>query len=363
MNYYANKTNNTLYPNCCFSMNHYKYKRISDKIDKLKKDCEMFLDNNKKMIKKSKKKYYSSNISRLFRKLVFDSTNKVLKNYNNKNEKNNKRFFSAKEIQKYKDKKMIFLRLIRANDLKKNEINKSSIDRNTLNSNKYLKRNNTLLSFKDFSNQKDFKITPFNNKSSCNESSLLNIILKQKSQKNRRKVNFKEKVFDKKDFNISLIENQNSNNFNNNEGEKIINSYNDKNNNYFDEKDYISLKKQLNLKKLKININKFENSLKYFPNSDAYNSALKANRFINKKYLKNHRLDETMINKIDINNNICNKFKKRRNISAPKNIQKLNKIMIPLKNNNSEKNKSIDQYNANILIKKINDIQNKMKIK
>ena len=90
-----------------FSLNQYSYKRFNDKINDFKKDFGIFLDKNKKIINKPRKNFFSLNINKLFKKLVFDSTSKVLKNYEKNSIETKKRFFSAKRIQNYKDKKII----------------------------------------------------------------------------------------------------------------------------------------------------------------------------------------------------------------------------------------------------------------
>ena len=86
-------------PDICFSYDDYKYKKLIKDINKLNEDFQIFLDKNIKKINKPKKNYYTFSINKLFKKLVFDSTKQILKNYKNNFEGNNKRFHSAKEIQ------------------------------------------------------------------------------------------------------------------------------------------------------------------------------------------------------------------------------------------------------------------------
>ncbi len=128
MKSYINNKNKTLFPESCFSLDRYKYKKINDKIKILNKEFQIFLDNNKNKSNKPKKNYYNFSINKLFRKLVSDSTKQIIKNYQKNFERNRKRFLSAKEIQKYRDKKIALLRLIRD----KNQINNTHTNINTI---------------------------------------------------------------------------------------------------------------------------------------------------------------------------------------------------------------------------------------
>ncbi len=162
-----------------------------------------------------------------------------------------------------------------------------------------------------------------------------------------------------------------------NNNELIIKDYNDfknnnsKFNNYFDndfnKKDFKLFKQKINLKNLKLGINKFENSKKYYANIDTIYKNMKIkNKFINKKFIKNNRLDRTIINKKEFNNSIKSYIKKRNIHSAPKKFETLDKIKINSIKNNSNANRTINimnKYNRSILIQNINDIQQKIKIK
>ena len=372
------------YPDSYFTMNHYKYKRFTDKINKLKKDLEMFIDNNKKKMIKPKKKFNSLRINRLFRKLVFDSTNKVLKNYENNDKKTNKRFFSAKEIQKYKDSKIMFLKLIRMKSMNNPKKKNNPIDRNFMNNNRSVidNRTNFIIYSRNNLNKKDNNLSKKKHKSIYSQPSVKDILCNPKVEKNKRKINSKLKLSGDKYINRSSIQNQSNyvnikydkDSIKNNENEIIIKSFNDSlnnnsnNNNFwadnYDNDNYKLIKQKVNLKKLKFKVHKFENSSKYFPDSDIILKNIKQNKFINKKFIKNNKLDKSFINNREYNNIIKNKIKKRNINSAPRIIPKLNKLLISPKKENTNRTMNImNKYNTTILYQTINDIQKKIKIK
>ena len=379
MNFYINK-NNHYNIDCCFSMNQYKYKKFTNKINEFKKDFEIFLDNDKKKVVKPKKKFYILNINKLFRKLVFDSTNKVLKNYEKNSQKTSKRFFSAKEIEKYKNKKILFLKLIRAKNSKNNI---STIDKNSRNY--FSIRNNSAktLNIKNY-NKRNRNKSNFSNKSIYSQSSFLNSLYDQSYRKSA-KLNFKEKFYSNLINNKSTIDVHKSNNYlkaydsiKKNDSEIIIKDYNDiRNNNKYDnnncfnndysKEDFKSFKQKLNLNKLKLKVNKYENSTKYLPNNEIiFKNMKERNKFVNKKYLKNDKLDYSIVNNNELNNSIRSYINKRNIHSAPKKFGTLDKIQMNSLKDNSNSNRTLNimnKYNTSILMKKINDIQRKIKIK
>ena len=379
------RKNIAFYPEC-FSMNQYKYKRFTDKINKLNKDLELFIENNKNKMNKPKKKFNRLGINRLFRKLVFDSTNKVLKNYENNDKKANKRFFSAKEIQKYKDSKIMFLKLIRTKNMNNSKTKNFTIDKIYINKNRSILNNpaNFIIYNRNSNKKNNNNTSQIKNKSFYSQLSVRHNLYNPKVEKNKRKINFKLKVSGDKYINKSSIENQHNYDnirydkdlIKNNDNEILIKSYNDnslnnnsKNNNYFidnyDNSNYKLFKQKLNLKKLEFKVHKFENSSKYFPDNDSIYKNIKPNKFINKKYIRNNKLDKSFIH-INKFNKIFNKFKKRNIFSAPRIFPKLNKSLISSLKENTNSNRTINIMNKNnttILFQTINDIQKKIKIK
>jgi len=304
---------------------------------------------------------------------------------------------SAKEIQKYRDKKIALLRLIRD----KNQINNTHTNINTIkinNTHKIINDkntsmnniSNTFISIKDNNNNSyDNKISIFTNKSMYSYCSNKNTFLSAKKNNNintkNKQFNFKERLFGNNYFNnkstrekmnnSSPINNLSSNK--NIEKDILINSYNDgKNNisafgiksdnhfdNYYTKDDLINLNKKINLRNLKLNIYRFENSTNYLPNSDTINNNLShPYKFMSKKYKIDKKIDRFNLKKKEFKS-IFNNLKKRKNYSEPKNIPLPNKTQISLINekfNSYNKRKDTDTKNV---IKKINNIQKTIKIK
>ena len=87
------------------------------------------------------------------------------------------------------------------------------------------------------------------------------------------------------------------------------------------------------------------------------------NKFVNKKYLKNDKLDYSIVNNNELNNSIRSYANKRNIHSAPK---KFGTFYMNLFKDNTNSNRTlniVNKYNSSILLKKINDIQRKIKIK
>ena len=369
MNPYLNKSTLGFYPDSYFSINQYKYKRFRDKIDNFNKDFEVFFDHNQKKMIKPKKKFNRFNINKLFRKLVFDSTNQVLKSYEKM--QNKKRFLNDREIQRKRDKKIIFLKLIRAKNINKiKDINNKNNNKNKVIYN-YLRKPN---SAKISNNSNDKKFFRFiKNKSIFNQSSSINSRYKSQSQRNlyiKNKYN-KEKYSNKSSMN-SPNKNYNQSSIStikNDENKKLINIYDENKNDFKDifndsicKNDIDSMKKMLNLKKLKLRVNKFEHSYKYLANSDIiYRNLQTRNHFVNKKYLKNNILDRSTIN-----NNFLNNSVRKRNVSSASSIFPLSRNNIFAIRNNSISNRNIsilNRTNSSMLFKRINEIQKKMRTK
>ena len=374
MNSYLNKSTLGFYPDSYFYINQYKYKRFRDKIDNFNKDFEVFFDRNQKKMIKPKKKFNRFNINKLFRKLVFDSTNQVLKSYEQMNKK--KRFLNDREIQRNRDKKIIFLKLIRAKNLNKTkDINNKNNNKNKVIYN-YLRKPNSSKISNNSNDKKFFHL--IKNKSIFNESSSINSRYKSQSQRN---LYIKNKYNKEKYLNKSSMYSQNRN-YNQSsistikydENKKLINIYDENkndfkdniSNNYFNDSncknDIDSMKKMLNLKKLKLRVNKFEHSDKYLANSDIiYRNLQTRNHFVNKKYLKNNILDRSTIN-----NNFLNNSVRKRNVSSASSIFPISRNNIFSIRNNSISNRNISaliKSNSSMLFKRINEIQKKMRNK
>ena len=237
MNTYINKT---LFPKNCFPLSLFKYKRINEDINQLHNDFKIFIDNNEKKINKPKKNYYNFSINYLFKRLIFDSTNKLNKNCKVDLQKNKTRFISAREFQKYKERKLMLLKLIR--DKKEHNIKSNiTIGKTPLN----IKKFNTIHQSKIKNSSFDNKISLFTTKSLSSQTTFRNLFSNEKNKKinNKRKINSKYKKisnsntkidsFSQKNSNEKLVDNNNNQIFSpnlNDDEDIIINNFNDKTN-------------------------------------------------------------------------------------------------------------------------------------
>ena len=175
MNTYINKT---LFPKNCFPLSLFKYKRINEDINQLHNDFKIFIDNNEKKINKPKKNYYNFSINYLFKRLIFDSTNKLNKNCKVDLQKNKTRFISAREFQKYKERKLMLLKLIR--DKKEHNIKSNiTIGKTPLN----IKKFNTIHQSKIKNSSFDNKISLFTTKSLSSQTTFRNLFSNEKNKK------------------------------------------------------------------------------------------------------------------------------------------------------------------------------------
>jgi len=373
MNTYINKT---LYPEC-FPLSLFKYKRINEDINQLKKDFKIFIDNNEKKINKPKKNFYNFSINNLFKRLIFDSTNKLYKNYKVELQKGKTRFISAREFQKYKERKLMLFKLMR--DKKDRNIRSDIIISKTpLN----IKQFNTINQNKNKNSSFDNKISLFTTKSLSSQNTYRNLFSNDKNKKinNKRKINSKYKQISNSNIKMDSLSHKNSNeklennNSNNNifspnlniDEDIIINNFNDKTDdkksysskddffifNYTDKKkSKISIKK-LNLKKLKLRIKEFERSPHYYADNDIIHKILeKPSNFISEKVLKQ---DHFYMSLKGLNSTKNNSIKLKRIASAPKIIQKMKKASPLFKKINFKKD---------IIYKKVDELQKKIKIK
>ena len=355
-----------IYPNICLSFDNYNYKQIDDKFNKLKHDFQVFLDHNKKKINKSRKNFYNLSINKLFKKLISDSANKILNNYKKGFENNSKRFKSAKEIQKYKDKKILLLRLIRKKNSKNNKANLSYNRKIALNNISNLNDlTNNILFGKDYNSiSYDNKISFFTNKTLNNQPSFQKRLLMGKThntsilKKNNLKI--KEKLFPKNNLNDSNINHRNESNKNN---YKTI-SLNEENSIHSNE-NYKLFNKLFNLKKLKVKIKKFENSLNYYPNSERiHKNEIKPYNFCSKKYLKKNKLN-FFNNKIGYHSKF-NNIVQRENLNDTNNIYPFNRTQLSFKKDSYKIESDIslnNKENSRSLMSKINSIQKGIKLK
>lgn len=367
-----NFKNKSFYPENCFSVDHYKYKRFNDKITDLNKDFQIFLDNNKKIEIKQKKNFYNISINNLFKKLVFDSSYKILKKYKKNFENVDKKFYSSKQIQKYKDSKILLLKLIRSKNIDNNN-NKSNNDKNTFHNISSINNlNSTFISGKNNNNSYENKMSILANKSFYSHpssNSFFDVTKRKNTNIKYKKLNIKKKLFNKTHKNKDLIINKvSSNNISDSisnkmsEKEIIVHKKSSKDNFFHinNKRDYSLLNKKINVTRLKSHIHKFEQSSKYFPNNEIIQKySLQPNKFVRQKFVKKFLIYNYNNKEID---SIINQYNYNRNNSS----FKLNKTHISLKIDNLNSNKAIlsnRKDNTTMLIKKINDIHKKMKAK
>ena len=271
-------------------------------------------------------------------------------------ENKTKKFLSSERIQRYRDRKLLLLKLIR------NKNNKTFNDKNTLNN--IINTNNissTLATLKEKNKNIDVKkISCYTNRSTKSYPSLkhtINISLQ------REKLNAKTKLIKKININKSTIFNKINNNINNpnniENGLGDINN-NDDDNNYIsiNNKDFQAINKSINLKKLKLDIHKFEKSKNFLINNDV-SISIKPYQFIRKKYIK-YRIQNYKTNReMNAINQSFNYRKKTCDLS-----QRLNESQNSLKMDNMSFNTiTARKNNTRILIQKINDINKSIKIK
>ena len=166
MHKYLNPENKIIYPESYFSVDyHKKYRKINEKIANLNKDFQILLNNKIRKETRIKKNYYSFGISKLFRKLILDSTNKLKSNKNNFEQ--NKKFIISKPIKNHKDKKIMLLKLIRSKKINENKNNKSSSDKNSFNNISSINNiTNSFITGKEYNNNSyDNKLSLFTNRS------------------------------------------------------------------------------------------------------------------------------------------------------------------------------------------------------
>jgi len=370
MNTYINKT---LFPENCFPFSLFKYKRINEDINQLQNDFKIFIDNNEKKINKPKKNYYNFSINNLFKRLIFDSTNKLYKNCKVDLQKSKTRFISAREFQKYKERKLMLLKLIRD----KKDRNNIMMSKTPLN----IKKFSTIHQSKNKNSSFDNKISLFTTKSLSSQTSFRNLFSNEKNKtiNYKRKINSKYRKISNSSIKIDYISHKNSiekleNSKNNHifspnlnvDEDIIINNFNDKTNdknNYSSKDDFlifnytdkkkgkISIKK-LNLKKLKLRIKEFEKSPKYYADNDIIHKTLeKPSNFVSEKVLKHDHFYMTLKG---LNSTKNNSIKLKRIASAPKIIQKIKKTSPLIQKINIKKD---------IIYKKVDELQRKIKIK
>ena len=374
--------NKTFFPKSNFIINEYKYKKMNETFEKIEKSFEVFTKDDYDFSRKSenKKKKYSVSIKKLFRTLLINSRKKI-------SDINKKRFYNAKEIQKYKDKKILLLKCLRAKN-KDNNNNYYFCDKrhsgNNRDRNIFSAR---LLSIKKHNNHRKNNNSSISNISFFNKSSAFNSMNKNKNKlirKKKQKMNIREKLFGKQ----SSEQNRNSHNISNPYSifEKSKNSLNISSNNIinnknsfeyddtFDynyiKKDFASLKKKINISKMQSSINKSKKKSKNISFDINSINAFRRNNYpkFSKYTLKNNTIKRKrdfnrLINKIK--KNFSSTQRKSKSTSSSKKIKYFNKLQdqTKLQNLKNDKTLNITKCNTKDIIKKLNKIKLSLNVK
>ena len=332
------EVNKTLIPESCFKIKENKYKKMNETYEQIKKNFEVFLDegNFGKIRIKHNKNRYSFNINRIFKQFLFNSRNKVIDKNKNDNEK---RFYNAKEIQKYKDKKMMLFKYLRARNKDKN-INYFSDKKHSGNMSDRNDFYESIISNNKHNCNKNINNSSNANLSAFNRSSFINTLYKNKKGLSGQNINVRKKLFskisgDKSFMHIGNVHNRvkpysastknNSLNNINSENKKNVSSF--EYDNIFDEdyikKSFVSLKKKIKLSSIQSIINKLEKKGMYYKNNSYDLNSVKkfrVNKYMNPKILNYKGMNNTNKNK-DFKRIIYDKFKKRNFSSTQKRIK------------------------------------------
>lgn len=359
-----------------------KYNALTGNIERFKNDFKIFIGKNKTMKKlKVKVSDFDIQMKRIMKKIetVKIDHSHVLKSLNNKIEGKNKRFMSAKEIEKFRDKKSFLLKLLsiqtekdkemsfnkRMNEIKKRRISLQQLNKFSATTSFFNKKKINFFDGRNSFNNKSIENMPFINHSISNDR----FNIKNKIRLIKQNSETKDRFIVQKNNSLAMPRTtQNKNILILNLGNKENNSYNKKgesdinldrifDNNNISE-DVYNLKKEVLLKKLKVKVDKFENSYNYLPDNDI----IRKNKadpytFVTKK--KNLGLLESNIfSKEENNKNFNKKIIIKRIFSTAKN--KLNKTQTQFTRNKyilHSKSKSKDKTeknNTKIILKKLN---------
>lgn len=371
-------------------------KELEENINQLKKDLVFFLDKNKHLKRQRAKPInINTQINKIINKIENSKEDhgKLLKSLQINNKRKNKRFFSAKEIEKFRERKRYLLKII-------NE--KSDAHKTISNADKYIHNKNRNIQKKhlhinkfnktvfDFKNNKS---NLYDNKTFHYDKSLENISLghsniyssnnkynnrirllanrnfkfkkreslfRPDSTKNRKTfdLNFnnhlklnsiRDIIEDKEKINLQKSKKDNS---------SVSINYNIEDN--IDPEDMYNFKKKMMLEKLKSKVDKFENSNNFCPEDKAIcKCGVSPFTFLKRGNLSQFELD--VFDKEE-NRKFINKRKRIRKINSIERLR-FNKTQTYLGRNkfsltSKSKNKN-KKSNPKIIIKKINIIKRK----
>ena len=373
-----------------------KYQNVIYNINNLNKDFKFFIGNYK-YFKKAKIKISNVNtqMKRILKKLktTTHNQNNLIKSLNAKVGGKNRRFMSAKEIEKFRSQKSFLLKFI--SDRNKNSKTfYQARNKRLYNDKMRLKKIKSESKFiRTFNGFKNYKKIDYDNRTSLDYNTLddihninnkkINYDFNRNSKKSIRlinpKLNIKNSLFNKSEndkFQPKTSKNNNIikpilNNYENdkekskdNDNKSInkkggkkrlsINSL-DLNNNNEIGKDKYKIRRKIDLNKLKLKVDKFENSYKYYPNYQTiYKNILSPFAFQKRSNLT--QLELNIFNKEENNRFLRRRMFFRKLNSIPK--LNLNKSLTPsgdvnfilIKNSKSSTNADKDK----IIIKKIN---------
>ena len=263
-----------------------KIKGLSKNIEDLEKDINNFIGKNKTLKKiKLKDSFLDIEMRRIMKKIKYKKidNSQVLKSFNNKIEGKNRKFMSDKEIEKFRDKKSILLKMLSLQTEKEKEksFNKKMDE--------YKKRRIFFrkLKFNKFSSTTSFfnrnEITFFKSTNSFDNKLIANIPSTNYSISNdnfnsKNKIRLRNQISKAEDR--SIIQKYNSlsriettknkyilplNLFNKKQDSDINLDHIFDNNNNISE-DMYQLKRKYLIKNLKVKVNRYENSDNYLPN-------------------------------------------------------------------------------------------------
>lgn len=383
-----------LYEN--ITLDKLKYQNVIHNINNLNKDFKFFIGNYK-YFKKAKIKISNVNtqMTRILKKLKTTTYNQsdLIKSLNVRVGGKNRRFMSAKEIEKFRSKKSFLLRFISDRN-KNNKTFYQGRNERLYNDKMRLKKIKSESKFiRTFNGFKNYKKIDYDNRTSLDYNTLddihninnkkINYDFNRNSKKSIRlinpKLNIKNSLFNKSEndkFQPKTSKNNNIikpilNNYENdkekskdNDNKSInikggkkrlsINSL-DLNNNNIIGKDKYKIRRKIDLNKLKLKVDKFENSYKYYPNYQTiYKNILSPFSFQKRSNLT--QLELNIFNKEENNRFLRRRMFFRKLNSIPK--LNLNKSLTPsgdvnfilIKNSKSSTNADKDK----IIIKKIN---------
>lgn len=380
------------YPYSNIPIRQIKYKAFTKNVEELKDSFKFFLGKNKSSKKvRVKTVNLNTQMSRILTRLATNKKghNSLIKSFKKNISGKNKRFMSAKEIEKYREKKILILKLIKQKTEKEKAIS------NTININKYKERYISLKEMKKrkfnglkYSNLHIGNKTSLNNRGYSNiefinnnvyedNNTNINNINRKKNNKWKTKNGFcirKNNSFlnpytsknkDSLILNLKNISDDNdeedkNNNIKKNDNKKEFSniSLNFNLNNNITHDDKYQMKRKIRIQKLISNVDKYENSYNYYPDDYIiHKNSIDPFIFIKKKNLSQFELN---IFDKEENNKFINRRKQIRKIKSnfePKN--KFYQTFTHFQRNNyklSSKSKDKKGEKTKIIIKKLNII-------